>query len=815
MFLPISQNCQVASLVISYLILLGGTFNGLILYELNTFSLALIALVGAAWFVWRMHARREFLHTALDLPIAALLFAYLAATIFSVDPRRSLITLFQMLLAALVFYLVVDLLRAGWPAELFIKVLILTSGFILFFGVRELVLWYQGWAAISHFETLLPPATYRLRAFLGHPNFVAAYFNLLLPLGLVRALQTSKRMLRVGLGLWSLLVLVMVYFTSSRGGWLGTAAALGSLCILLLLQFRSRIPRYINGLRYKKPLIVLAVGAGIVLVAGLFLLLRWQSQHPSHPTSGGNILGSRTYIWQVAGDMFQQNWLVGNGPFTFGTEYIAWYSVPPEVLLAHAHNYFINVVAEAGLIGLSALLLVMFVLARTAWRIWRNGDAAAGLQNIGLMAALGGFAVHSLFDTPQSIPLFLLLSALLVALLVAQEKPIQQTHPQIWRNAVLGLAGLVVVFGLGWSVWAYRPFVRGIEAANQLRWSEAAGYFNEAVRRDPGNALYWQQAGFAHGQAALGDDVQGENAQELAQAIAAFERGVSIEPTYAQNWVNLGVLYQAAGDEARAQDAFVRAVEQAPKSTTALLVLARYYENVAAESQAAALFTRILALQPKWAVSDFFHRTDLRQQVAAHWLADQAFTALSDDPLGRGWDAFAKQDYPQAEVYFEQALGVNTPEAYLGLGRSQLALGNMDGALAALQTAAFIGGDRGELKARISLALGEAHNRRGDCAAAVSAYENALALMDHSNSTGIGRLGSSDYAWYVFNRASAAADTLPGVEVVVYSDDVVFGMLSLADCYHTLGDVEAEQALYARILEVAPGNRAAADKLDD
>ena len=161
---------------------------------------------------------------------ATFVFLFLAAaaisTIFSADPRRSLIGIAVMITAVLIYYLFVDLIRNGLPVELITKVLLIVSGFIIFFGFRELFLWYKEWIEIAGYSSLIPPATYRVRAFLGHPNFVAAYFNLLLPLGLARYILTKNRISRIVLAGWVFLVLILIFFTSSRGGWLGTLAAL-------------------------------------------------------------------------------------------------------------------------------------------------------------------------------------------------------------------------------------------------------------------------------------------------------------------------------------------------------------------------------------------------------------------------------------------------------------------------------------------------------------------------------------------------------------------------------------------------------------
>ena len=45
------------------------------------------------------------------------------------------------------------------------------------------------WLAIDGGQQFIPPTILRARATLGHPNIAAAYFNLMLPLGLAAAVS--------------------------------------------------------------------------------------------------------------------------------------------------------------------------------------------------------------------------------------------------------------------------------------------------------------------------------------------------------------------------------------------------------------------------------------------------------------------------------------------------------------------------------------------------------------------------------------------------------------------------------------------------
>jgi O-antigen ligase len=67
--------------------------------------------------------------------------------------------------------------------------------------------------------------------------------------------------------------------------------------------------------------------------------------------------------------------------------------------LGHAHNYYINIGAEAGVVGLAAFLIVLvsaFVIAARLYR--RAGDGTARVLALGTIGVLMTVVVHSFFD---------------------------------------------------------------------------------------------------------------------------------------------------------------------------------------------------------------------------------------------------------------------------------------------------------------------------------------------------------------------------------------------------------------------------------
>lgn len=784
-------------LTASYVVLLGGTFNGLILYRLNLISTTLIALVGGLWLAWRWRRRRPFPATRIDAPLAALLLVYGLASAASVDPRRSAGVVVLIALYALIYYLVVDLARAGWPSALFVKAFFFASLFVIFFGVWELQRWYAGWIGIAGWGNPLPPATVRISALLTHSNLAATFFALLLPNGLALALNATQAGKRLAWGVWCAAAAVLVFFTSSRSGWLGATAGVATLTVLLAFDNRAALSKGWRRL-LRSPFALAGVGLlAVPALAGAAWAIYRQAQHPTH--------AGRDYIWSVAAGLVARRPLFGNGPFTFGTEFIRVYSVPPDVLLAHAHNLYLNVLAESGLLGGLALAWLLSACASLAWRRWRSAQGEERRRLAGLAAALVGLAVNSVFETPQMFPAINVLTVAWLGVIAAGETARRPNQSRLARQAPLGMGWLLVVGALAWSLGAYAPFSDGVLAANLGEWRAGARDLQRAAERDTRVAFYWLQAGYAHGRAGLDANGAVIDQAELRAALAAYERGVALEPEYSTNWANLGVLRWAGGDLPGARAALEQAVAGAPTNAAFQATAGLFYEDAGAHEAARLAYATALDLRPEWATAYFFRETPLRQAAAAAWrerYPDGWLPGGAD--LASGWKALRAGRYAEASEVFALAANVNRPEPFLGAGLAALGAGRYADADKALRTARFVPGAAGSTVVLTYFGLGRSAAAQGRPADAIEAYEAGLALIAGATSEGVGRTGAAGYGWFVFNRASIEPDLLPGVVARLYFEEAVAAMVAAGDQHLALGAADRAQEWYCQALGAAP-----------
>jgi O-antigen ligase len=105
---------------------------------------------------------------------------------------------------------------------------------------------------------------------------------------------------------------------------------------------------------------------------------------------------NRPRIWATAVDVFQQNPFVGIGVNSFKDQAARHNLFERGGILENAHNIFLSLAAETGLLGLGAFLWLVGQLVGRAVRAMRAADPAARALGLGLSAALLAFVLQGL-----------------------------------------------------------------------------------------------------------------------------------------------------------------------------------------------------------------------------------------------------------------------------------------------------------------------------------------------------------------------------------------------------------------------------------
>lgn len=298
---------------------------------------------------------------------------------------------------------------------------------------------YQYFGGSGALHLLIDESHFRSFGTFGQPNPFGGFMGLLAPVALMASLGYSRRLW----GAWrktrrcpvSLLTVAGFYWLAaglltagvflswSRGSWLGFGAS--SVAMLLAL------PR--KWWHSVAPLALVAIVVGVLWISGRLpasIVSRIESVTDEitsfqdvravdvTPENYANV--ERLAHWQAALNMAQANPWLGVGFGNYEIAYPTYNLLYWRLALGHAHNYYLNVFAEAGMIGLASYLALWGCVIALTWRARRQPDPLARLIVIGLFGAWAYLAVHSLTDNLYVNNLFLHLGVMLGILAVLQ-----------------------------------------------------------------------------------------------------------------------------------------------------------------------------------------------------------------------------------------------------------------------------------------------------------------------------------------------------------------------------------------------------------
>jgi putative inorganic carbon (HCO3(-)) transporter len=206
-----------------------------------------------------------------------------------------------------------------------------------------------------------------------------------------------------------------LYLSFSRGAWLGAAAAIGTV-----IAFAP-----------KRLWIGLALGAaaliGLVALSSAGLLPSSVSERLADASTlleirdvRGVAINDANYAlierqahWQAALNMLTEHPWTGVGFSNYQPLYEQYRLLNWPMPLGHAHNIYLNVAAETGLIGLGLYLLLWIVIFVLTFRTIRRAQGFDRALAVGLMGAWVYLGTHMLVDNLYVNNTHLMIGALL------------------------------------------------------------------------------------------------------------------------------------------------------------------------------------------------------------------------------------------------------------------------------------------------------------------------------------------------------------------------------------------------------------------
>jgi len=425
----------------------------------------------------------------------------------------------------------------------------------------------------------------------GHNNFAAHFLIFGIPIAGAVAFISKKWPSRILCGATLVLMVWYLNLTKCRGAVVGLGVGV-LVCIWLLLSRAVSVQRadaqedasseemppddvLENATHQRVVWVRLAFISVIVvgmLAAGLLLRGKGIGMIDQFRRGVDTPYVARINTWQSSFRAFVGSPVLGSGKGSFEDVVPAYWTENEKKTYARdmkfskqAHNEYLEIGVETGIIGLGAFGWFLMCLASRSLFVWRK-EVSSAQRAILLSAvcALTGVLVHSVvsfnLQTPASALCFFVLVGV-VDVLGSEEKPKSVSltggagsgvRKAVW--AVLAVSVLLVPSSIARPFLTEMRAARGALARSRGDTEEAIRQFESAARLTPWDTVTTYRLGNAY----VAESKWGES-------VTAYEACLATSPNYVIAWANLGLAYFNLGDLENAIEAAERALALAPE----------------------------------------------------------------------------------------------------------------------------------------------------------------------------------------------------------------------------------------------------------
>ncbi len=689
----------------------------------------------------------------IEIPSMVFILVLILTSFTSIDPQRSFYEVWLIGVGIFLIFATARIVQGGFSSHLLVNFLLIVGLGLMIFSWADAGRWYLTWKSSSPGEWI-PGISFRLNG----GNTIAAYYHAILMIGLARLVYSRSRMGRLSLGGYCLSAASLIFLSSSRGAYI---SVLGGLFILVYLQWKN-FEGWMLGLRslfHRHRYLVFSLGAiALLLFAGVaYWYLHNMQAHPTH----GAVMQSRNEFWGPAWKAFLRSPWIGNGPYTFASDYMNSVSVPPSPIFLHAHNAYLDILSGSGLVG---FLISGWLIGTLLHRLWNLFHIK--LQNrpdmiFAALLALSSFLIHSFFDGLYLMPL----AAFNLCILIGSALGETKDPRKILSGIPVGIG--VVVVAMAWvNLWMTTPYQKALQVADNGNLELAAEQFSLSIQRDPWLVLSQQQLGLVESiRASEG------NSKALASAIQAMERAVALDSAYSVNHANLGALYKENGKLEQATEEFKQALELAPGWGTWHLNLGEVYEMQEKWDLSAQAYEQALTLESDWVADGFWTGTAFRSEISAEW--QEMNSDIPEEKIQYAEEQVRHQPsaVPILELAAQEIEEQDLPPAERLLDIAQLAYFQNPAQRLELVW----------LKAEIAAA-------KGDWAKAISLGEEAMDGFRLQGAYGPGSTGKTLYGTGIFRLGIMKVELVPQLTLIHLPAPWPQRMVRLGSWYQKAGD---------------------------
>lgn len=570
-------------------------------------GLKLFTLIAiTVWLAKIINSEEYFLKkTKLDLPLILFSLILILSLFISKTKVASLQEFIIFLSYILIFFLITNNLDRKADFNSFIHLFFIISSLVSIYTIIQ----YYG---IDPYLKDL----HSLTSTIGQKNWISNYLAMIFPVLFSYFLleQTKKNKIIY------FVLLVVLYTTlmicQSRGIWISIIfTVLFAIYIIIKFKFYQILNRN------KKWLFLL-------LITFLIITIIYSTDNPLNKSAitvpqraistfdeQDPSINTRLLMWKTTFEIIKEKPLLGSGIGTFKMNYLDYqaeflkdnpYYVKYSGKAGEAHNEYLQIWAELGIIGLGLFLLIFCFFYKTIIDFYNNNkNVKEKIIALGLVMGIICFLIHSLFTFPLHVPALGVTFFALLGLTVIYTRKInlpktdsdnRQKEFKLKNEGIkIALTILVLVFMI-WviNLVAIKPYIAELYYFKGMRYNVDKSYTKSlpnlqyAVQLDPYNGRILH---------ALGTTYYNLNIFRKAEEILQETKKYMID---VNTFYILGLNYSKLNMFEKAEKEYKHAIYLDPKFTEAYIDLAYLYAKQEKYDKAIVEWNKILEIEPNF-----------------------------------------------------------------------------------------------------------------------------------------------------------------------------------------------------------------------
>ncbi|HSH35941.1 O-antigen ligase family protein [Schnuerera sp.] len=335
----------------------------------------------------------------IDMPIVFYIIIIIISTITSIDPTGSFRDLAIHLTSIGFVFVIVNSIKTKKDFNILVVFLVISATLVAIYGFYQFKVGVEledKWVdAVNN-----PDVKTRIYSVFGNPNIFAEYLIMIIPISLSLFWFSKKIHKKAIFLITSLILILALVLTLSRGGWIGFA--FGMFVFVLLIEKRLLLS-------------IIPLGLGAIYFLPQTILNRIASIVNFADSSNDY----RIRMWKITLDIIKDHWLVGVGfgHLPFKQTFETYIRTMPTF---HAHNTYLETMAEMGVLGFIIFIVFIFTLFKySIKKLLKGKDNYIKTMAIGVLSGLAAVLAHGAAENILYIPRIIITFWILVGLVLA------------------------------------------------------------------------------------------------------------------------------------------------------------------------------------------------------------------------------------------------------------------------------------------------------------------------------------------------------------------------------------------------------------